>query len=136
MLGLLLQRMATQEKRRGRSRGGSTYKLKQLTANRVDAPKSFGDLLKILQLKIFEMARVYTDSSEADVRTSVVLRAVCRRWKTLIDFADDSTYHLEYSYYVDAQLRDIGGPNEVRSDSAWSSYGWILENLTRALMEW
>jgi hypothetical protein len=128
--------MATREKRRGRPRGGSTYKLKQLNANHVDAPKSFGDLPEILQLKIFEMARVYTDSSEADVRTPVVLRAVCRRWKRLIDFADDSMYHPEYSYYVDAQLRDIGGPNEVISDSAWSSYGWTSENLTRVLMEW
>jgi hypothetical protein len=128
--------MATREKRRGRPRGGSTYKLKQLIATRADAPKSFGDLPKILQLKIFEMARVYTDSLETDVRTPVVLRAVCRRWKRLIDFADDSTYHPEYSYYIDAQLRDIEGPNEVRSDSAWSSYGWTLENLTRALMEW
>jgi hypothetical protein len=128
--------MATREKRRGRPRGGSTYKLKQLIANRADAPKSFGDLPEILQLKIFEMAGVYTDSSETDVRTPIVLRAFCRRWKRLIDFADDSTYHPEYSYYVDAQLRDIGGPNEVRFDSAWSSYGWTLENLTRALMEW
>jgi hypothetical protein len=110
--------------------------LKQLIANRADAPKSSEDLPEILQLEIFEMARVYTDSSEADVRTSVVLRAVCRRWKRLIDFADDSTYHPEYSYNVDVQLRDIGGPNEVRSDSAWSSYGWTLEKLTRALMEW
>jgi hypothetical protein len=110
--------MATREKRRGRPRGGTTYKLKQLIANRADAPKSFRDLPKILQLKIFEMARVYTESSETDVRTPVVLRAVCRRWKRLIDFADDSTYHPKYSYYVDAQLRDIGGPNEVRSDSA------------------
>jgi hypothetical protein len=81
-------------------------------------------------------ARVYSDSSETDVRMPVVLRAVCRRWKGLIDFADDSTYHPEFLYYVDAQMRDIGGPNEVRSDSAWSSYGWTLENLTRALMEW
>jgi hypothetical protein len=69
------------------------------------------------------------------VRTPVVLRAVCTRWKRLIDFADDSTYHLEYLYYVDAQLRDIGGPNEVRYNSAWTSYGWTVENLTRALME-
>jgi hypothetical protein len=128
--------MATQEKRRGRPRGGSTYKLKQLIVNRADASKSFGDLPEILQLKIFEMARVYTDSWEADMRTPVVLRAVCRRWKRLIDFADDSTYHPEYLYYVDAQLRNIGGPNEVKSDNAWSSYGWTLENLTRALMEW
>jgi hypothetical protein len=82
------------------------------------------------------MARVYTDSLETDVPTPVVLRAVCRRWKRLIDFADVSTYNPEYLYYVDAQLRDIGGPNEVRSDSAWSSYGWTLENLTRASMEW
>jgi hypothetical protein len=42
---------------RGRPRGGSTYKLKQLIANRADAPKSFGDLPEILQLKVFEMAR-------------------------------------------------------------------------------
>jgi hypothetical protein len=128
--------MATQEKRQGRPRGGATYKLKQLIANRADAPKSFGDLPEILQLKIFEMARVYTDSLDTDVRTPVVLMAVCRKGKRLIDFADDSTYHPDYLYYVDAQLRDIGGPNKVRSDSAWSSYGWTLENLTRALMEW
>jgi hypothetical protein len=128
--------MATREKCRGRPRGGSTYKLKQLIANRAEARKSFRDLPEILQLKIFEMARVYTEPWEADVVTPVVLRAVCRRWKRLIDFADDSTYHPEYSYYVDAQLRDIGGPNEVKSDSAWTSYGWTVDNLTRALMEW
>jgi hypothetical protein len=128
--------MATREKRRGRPRGGSTYKLKRLIANRADAPKSFEDLPEKLQLKIFEMTRVYTDSSKADVCTPVVLRAVCRRWKRLIEFADDSTYHPEYSYYVDAQLKDIGGPNEVRSDNARSSYGWTLQNLTSALMEW
>jgi hypothetical protein len=69
-----------------------------LIANRAKAPKSFGDLPEILQLKIFEMARVYIESWEADVRTPVVLRAVCRRWKRLIDFADDPTYHPEYSY--------------------------------------
>jgi hypothetical protein len=109
----LLQRMATREKRQGRPRGGSTYKLKQLIANCADASKSFGDLPEILQLKIFDMARVYTDSLEADVRTPVVLRAVCRRWKRLIDFADDSTYHPEYSYYVDAQLRDIGSKSDL-----------------------
>jgi hypothetical protein len=79
--------MATREKRRGRPRGGSTYKLKQLIANRAGARKSFGDLPEILQLKIFEMARVYTEPWEADVVTPVVLRAVCRRWKRLIDFA-------------------------------------------------
>jgi hypothetical protein len=80
-----------------------------LIANRADASKSFGNLPNILQLKIFEMARVYTDFSKTAVRTPVVLRAVCRRWKRLIDFADDFTYHPEYSYYIDAQLKDIGG---------------------------
>ena len=113
--------------------------MKQLIANRAEAPKSFGDLPEILQLKIFEMARVpgpLLETWEADVRTPVVLRAVCRRWKRLIDFADDPTYHPEYSYFVDAQLRDIGGPNEIKSGSAWRATGWTIDSLRREFLEW
>jgi hypothetical protein len=56
------------------------------------------------------MARVEggLEMGNADVRTPIVLRAVCKRWKRLIDFVDDPAYHPKYSYYVDSQLRDIG----------------------------
>jgi hypothetical protein len=114
-------------------------KLKQLIANRAEAPKGFGDLPEILRLKIFEMARVEggLEMGNADVRTPiVVLRAVCKRWKRLIDFADDPAYHPEYSYYVDSQLRDIGGSNEENSGSAWRSMGWTIKHLRREFPEW
>jgi hypothetical protein len=128
---VVVQKMATREKREGRPRGGSDYKLKQLIANRAEAPKHFGDLPEILQLKIFEMARVEggLEMGNADGRTPIVLRAVCKRWKRLIDFADDPAYHPEHPYYVDSQLRDIGGPNEENSGSAWRSMGWTNETL-------
>jgi hypothetical protein len=75
---VVVQKMATREKRKGRPRGGSNYKLKQLIANRVEAPKGFGDPPEILQLKVFEMARVEggLEMGNADVRTPIVLRAV------------------------------------------------------------
>jgi hypothetical protein len=135
---VVVQKMTTREKRKGRPRGGSNYKLKQLIANRAEAPKSFGDLPEILQLKIFEMARVPggLDTWHSDVRTPIVLRAVCKRWKRLIDFADDPAYHPEYSYYVDSQLRDIGGPNEENSGGAWRSMGWTIDSLRREFLEW
>jgi hypothetical protein len=107
--------------------------LKQFITNRAEAPKSFGDLPDILQLKIFEMARVpgpLLETWEADVRTPVVLRAVCRRWKRLIDFANDPTYYPEYSYFVDAQLKDIGGPNEIKSGRI------TIDSLRREFLEW
>jgi hypothetical protein len=135
---VVVQKMATREKRKGRPRGGCNYKLKQLFANRAEAPKGFGDLPEILQFEIFEMARVEggLEMGNADVRTPIVLRAVCKRWKRLIDFADDPAYHPEYSYYVDSQLRDIGGPNEENSGSAWRSMGWTIEHLRREFPEW
>jgi hypothetical protein len=122
---VVVLKMAMSEKRKGRPRGSSNYKLKQLIANRAEAPKGFRDLPEILQLKIFEMARVEggLEMGNADVRTPIVLRAVCKRWKRLIDFADDPAYHPEYSYYVDSQLRDIGGPNEEDSGGPWRSMG-------------
>jgi predicted HD phosphohydrolase len=113
--------------------------LKQLIANRAEAPKSFGDLPEILQLKFFELARVpgpLLETWEADVRTPVVLRAVNRRWKRLIDFADDPTYHPECSYFVDAQLRHTEGPNEIEFVNAWRRTGWTIDSLRREFLEW
>jgi hypothetical protein len=135
---VVVQKMAMREKRKGRPRGGSNYKLKQLIANRAEAPKGFGDLPEILQLEIFEMARVEggLEMWNEDVRTPIVLRAVCKRWKRLIDFADDPAYHPEYSYYIDSQLRDIGGSNEENFGSAWRSMSWTIEHLRREFLEW
>jgi hypothetical protein len=65
---VVVQKMATREKRKGRPRGGSDYKLKQLIANRDEAPKGFGDLPEILQLKVFEMARVEGGSRNGKCR--------------------------------------------------------------------
>jgi hypothetical protein len=108
------------------------FGLKQIFAHRASEPKSFEVLPEILQLKIFEMARVPGPpivTLGEDLRTPIVLRAVSRNFKRMIDFADDPTYHPDWSFYVDAQLRDIGGPNEIVFGSAWRAFGWTIEGL-------
>jgi hypothetical protein len=81
--------------------------LKQTLAQLASKPKGFDDLPNILQLKILETARVPGPPVETwgeDLQTPIVLRAVSKKFKNMIDFADDPTYHPHWSCYVDAQL--------------------------------
>jgi hypothetical protein len=79
--------MLTLEKRRGRPRDRSRFILKQTFAKRASDFKSFEDLPEHLQLKIFEMARL-PGPCEEDLRTGMMLRAVSRNFKRMIDFAE------------------------------------------------
>jgi hypothetical protein len=113
--------------------------LKQTFAQLASKPKGFDDLPEILQLKILEMARVPGPPIVTwgeDLRTPIVLRAVSKKFKKMIDFADNPTYHPDWSCYVDAQLRDIGRPNEILFGSAWRALGWTIESLKDESFAW
>jgi hypothetical protein len=113
--------------------------LKQTYAQLASKSKGFDDLPEILQLKILDMARMPGPpivTWEEDLRTPIVLRAFSKRFKRMTDSADDPTYHPNWSYYVDAQLRDIGGPNEIVFGSAWRAFGWTIESLKDEAFAW
>jgi hypothetical protein len=129
---VVVQIMDTVKKRRGSPRDNSGPEFKEAYARRASEPKTFGDLPEILHLKIFEMARV-PDGFGEDQLTPIWLRAVCRRWKKLIDFSDDPKGHPDWSAYVDLDIRDIGGPEELTY--TYRHRGWTVENLKIAFEE-
>jgi hypothetical protein len=113
--------------------------LKQTYAQLASKPKGFDDLPEILQLKILEMVRVPDPPIVTwgeDLRTPIVLRAVSKKFKRMIDFANDPTYHPNWSCCVNAQLRDIGSPNVIVFGSAWRAFGWTIESLKNEAFAW
>jgi hypothetical protein len=129
---IVVQIMDTVKKRRGSPRDNSGPEFKEAYARRASEPKTFGDLPEILHpTDIWNgegSGRIWGDQL-----TPIWLRAVCRRWKKLIDFSDDPKGHPDWSAYVDFDIRDIGGPEELTY--IYRHRGWTVENLTIAFEE-
>jgi hypothetical protein len=120
------------KRRRGQPQDGSGPEFKKADARRASKPKTFGDLPDILQLNIFEMAKI-PDGFGVDILTPIWLRAVCKDFKRLIDFSDDPSMQTKWSAFVDLDLRDIGGPDEL----IWRyrARGWTVERLKKRFEE-